>query len=75
MKCKRGEVENMIWRSTTVNRIVKNTVYIGYQHHKFYEPDPSNPTPARKRQSRVLAAERHAWDIEVTPCRRWLLDL
>lgn len=57
VKCKRGEVENMIWRSTTVNRIVKNTVYIGYQHHKFYEPDPSNPTPARKRQSRVLMTE------------------
>ena len=60
----------MIWRTTTVNRIVKNKVYIGVQHHKFHEPDPSNPLPSRKRKNRVLLTE---FDVQ-TPHTRIIDD-
>lgn len=69
-KCKRGDVENMIWRTTTVTRIVKNKVYIGIQHHRFHEPDPSNPIPAYKRKNRVLLTE---FDVQ-TPHTRIIDD-
>ena len=69
-KYKRGNVDNMIWRTTTVNRIVKNKVYIGVQHHKFHEPDPSNPLPSRKRKNRVLLTE---FDVK-TPHTRIIDD-
>ncbi|MDO5442736.1 MAG: recombinase family protein [Bacteroidia bacterium] len=54
---KRGNVENMIWRRTTVSRILQNPVYIGIQRHKFHEPDPANPIPAYKREGRRILDE------------------
>ena len=54
---KRGNLENMIWRETTIRRILRNPIYIGIQRHKFHEPDPANPIPAYKRTDRKILEE------------------
>ena len=51
---KRGAIENMLWRRTTIARILRNKVYIGIQTHTFHEPDPANPIPRAKRKGRKV---------------------
>ena len=58
---RRGDPDNMRWHANNINRIVKNTVYIGKRHFTFYEPDPANPTPAYKRTDRHILTE---FDVE-----------
>ena len=58
---RRGAPDNMRWHANNINRIVKNTVYIGKRHFTFYEPDPANPTPAYKRTDRHILTE---FDVE-----------
>lgn len=53
----RGDIHDMIWRPTTVARIARNKVYIGIQKHIFHEPDPANPLPREKRESRRVIDE------------------
>lgn len=54
---RRGDPDNMRWHANNINRIVKNTVYIGKRHFTFYEPDPANPKPAYKRTDRRILTE------------------
>jgi len=46
--------ENMKWRPSTINRLIKNPLYIGKRDFKFYEPDPANPLPTHLREGRKL---------------------
>lgn len=52
----RYDAENMKWRTSTINRLIKNELYIGKRHFTFHEPDPSNPIKISKRQDRKLMA-------------------
>ena len=46
--------DNIKWRPSTINRMIKNKLYIGKRVFTFYEPDPSNPIKISKRQGRKL---------------------
>lgn len=50
----RIDAENIKWRPSTINRLVKNELYIGKRSFLFHEPDPSNPLRADKRKDRKL---------------------
>ena len=49
--------EQLKWRASTINRLIKCPIYIGHRDFKFYEPDPSNPLPVEKRTDRKLLTE------------------
>lgn len=44
------------WRPSTINRLVKNRLYIGKRSFTFHEPDPSNPLRVDKRKDRKVLA-------------------
>ena len=52
-----GNHEEFRWRPSTINRMIKNTIYIGRREFKFFEPEPSNPLPSRQRSFRKLFQE------------------
>lgn len=52
----RIDAENIKWRPSTINRLVKNELYIGKRSFLFHEPDPSNPLRADKRKDRKVLA-------------------
>lgn len=54
---RRGDPDNMKWHPCNINRMVRNTVYVGRRHFTFYEPDPANPIPAYKRKDRHVLTE------------------
>nr|WP_320038872.1 recombinase family protein [uncultured Bacteroides sp.] len=49
--------ENLKWRESSLNRLVKNTIYIGKRNFKFHEPEPSNKLPYNKRENRQILDE------------------
>jgi len=46
--------EQMLWRPSTINRLIKNPLYIGRREFNFFEPDPANPIPSSQRENRKL---------------------
>lgn len=53
-KYKKIKHEKLLWTNQAVLYILKNPVYKGVRTVTFYEPDPSNKTPKRKRNDRKL---------------------
>lgn len=53
----RFDVENLKWRASTINRMLKNDIYIGKRNFTFYEPDPSNVNPIHKREDRKILSQ------------------
>lgn len=49
-----GACEELRWRPTSINRLIKNPLYIGRREFTFFDPEPSNPLPTHKRQGRKL---------------------
>ncbi len=49
--------EEFVWTIATINRIARNTIYIGQRSSTFHEPDPANPLPAYKRKDRKVYLE------------------
>lgn len=52
----RFDADNLQWRSNTINRLIKNRLYIGKRNFAFHEPDPSNPLRVDKRKDRKVLA-------------------
>lgn len=52
----RFDSDNVKWRPSTINRLVKNRLYIGKRNFVFHEPDPSNPLRVDKRKDRKVLA-------------------
>lgn len=46
--------EEMTWLPSTINRLIKNPVYMGVRNFTFFEPDPANPLPLNKRENRKV---------------------
>lgn len=49
-----GACEELRWRPSSINRLIKNPLYIGRREFTFFDPEPSNPLPTHKRQGRKL---------------------
>lgn len=52
-----SELDSLRWRPSTINRMIKNEIYIGKRNYTFYEPDPSNPKVAKARENRKTLTE------------------
>lgn len=51
-KERRFEKNDLKWRPSSLNRLIKNKLYIGKRSFTFYEPDPSNAKPIHQRTDR-----------------------
>lgn len=65
IKEKRINLEELRWRPSTLNRLIKNELYIGKREFKFYEPDPSNPLPTHLRKDRKVLHEFKIYEPEL----------
>ena len=54
---KNFDIDEMVWRPSTLNRLFHNEIYIGKKHVVFHKPDPTNPLPIEKRKDRVVVFE------------------
>jgi DNA invertase Pin-like site-specific DNA recombinase len=49
--------DTLVWIQSSLNRILKNRLYIGERNLTIYKPDPSNVLPIAKRQNREILSE------------------
>ena len=54
---KNFDIDEMVWRPSTLNRLFHNEIYIGKKHVVFHKPDPTNPLPIEKRKDREVVFE------------------
>ena len=58
-------LDELKWRPSTLNRLIKNPLYIGRRKFTYHEPDPSNPLPAHKRDNRKVLHEIDVYEPEL----------
>lgn len=49
--------DSLVWRTSTINRLLHNELYTGKRHVVYRKPDPTNPVPAKKRKEREIIYE------------------
>jgi len=54
---KRFDTERLVWTASSLNKILKNRLYIGERNVKIHKPDPTNPIKISKRQNREIIEE------------------
>ena len=59
---KKFDIDEMVWRTSSLTRLLSNETYRGRKHIVFHRPDPSNPLPVEKRQDREIVYEYFATD-------------
>ena len=59
-------LDELKWRPSSLNRLIKNPLYIGKRNFTFYEPDPSNPLPITKRENRKVLSEFEICEPELS---------
>jgi len=70
---KHFDVDDIIWRPSTLNRLFHNEIYIGKKHVVFHKPDPTNPQPIEKRKDREIVYEYNDNDenLRIVPDDIW----
>lgn len=70
---KNFDVDEIIWRPSTLNRLFHNEIYIGRKHVIFHKPDPTNPEPIEKRKDREVVFEYDEYfeDLRIVPDDIW----
>lgn len=46
--------DNIRWRPSTINRLVKNQIYVGKRNFTFFSPDPTNKKKRNERENREI---------------------
>lgn len=65
VKEKNINLDELKWRPSTLNRLIKNEIYIGKRKFRFHSPDPSNPLPTHKRENRKVLNEFEQYEPEL----------
>lgn len=70
---KNFDIDEMVWRPSTLNRLFHNEIYIGIKHVVFHKPDPTNPLPIEKRKDREVVFEYNDNDesLRIIPDDIW----
>ena len=53
-KYKRFDVESLVWTAASLNKILKNRLYIGERNSTMHKPDPTNTDKIKKRKNREI---------------------
>lgn len=59
---KRFDLDELMWRPSSLNRLMHNEIYIGKKNVIFHKPDPTNPIPVDKRKDREVVFEYNEYD-------------
>lgn len=61
------DVDKLKWRASTISRILSRKLYTGERHIIFYESDPTNTLPTKKRTDRKILFEynEHCEDLRI----------
>lgn len=59
---KRFDLDELMWRPSSLNRLMHNEIYIGKKNVIFHKPDPTNPLPVDKRKDREIVFEYNDYD-------------
>ena len=51
---KRFDVESLVWTAASLNKILKNRLYIGERNSTMHKPDPTNTDKIKKRKNREI---------------------
>lgn len=51
---KRFDVESLVWTASSLNKILKNKLYIGERNSTMHKPDPTNTDKIKKRKNREI---------------------
>jgi DNA invertase Pin-like site-specific DNA recombinase len=51
---KNFDTESLVWTASSINKILKNRLYLGERNAKIHKPDPTNPTEISKRKNREI---------------------
>lgn len=54
---KNYNIDELVWRPSSLNRLLHNEIYIGRKHVIFHKPDPENPEPVDRRKDRQIVYE------------------
>lgn len=46
--------DNIRWRPSTINRLVKNQIYVGKRNFTFFNPDPTNKKRNERKNREIL---------------------
>ena len=56
------DIDELVWRPSSLNRLLHNQIYVGRKHITFHKPDPTNPVPVDKRKNREVVYEYDEYD-------------
>ena len=59
---KNYNIDELVWRPSSLNRLLEHETYIGRKHIVYHKPDPTNPTPIDKRMDREIVYEYDEYD-------------
>ncbi|MBR2607375.1 MAG: recombinase family protein [Bacteroidaceae bacterium] len=62
---KRFDLDKIMWRPSSLNRLMHNEIYIGKKNVIFHKPDPTNPVPVDKRKDREVVYEYNEYDVNL----------
>jgi len=54
---KKFDAETLVWTASSINKILKNRLYLGERNVKIHKPDPTNPAEISKRKNREIIEE------------------
>jgi DNA invertase Pin-like site-specific DNA recombinase len=63
---KRFDFENLVWTASSLNKILKNRLYLGERNITLHKPDPTNPQKIPKRINREIIEQINDLDESLT---------
>jgi len=51
---KRFDIESLVWTAASLNKILKNRLYVGERNSTMHKPDPTNTNKIKKRNNREI---------------------